>query len=152
MRRLVLSLAVAIGAMFSVAGIAAAATADQEAAFVAAYKTAFEAKDAAALQALLYSGGDPMAMDFYGQMMTAEMADGTLTSIELKDLSPDDVAAAATVQDMPSGKMQLLPKPYKKLVLKIDTKTADTTASSNSEVYVAEDGGKIVIAVPAPAK
>ena len=152
MRRLILSIAVALGATFSVAGIAAAATADQEAAFINAYKTAFEAKDAAALQALLYSGGDPMAMDFYGQMMTAEMTDGKLTSIELKDLSPEDVANAATVQDMPSGKMQLLPKPYKKLVLKIDTKTADTTASSNSEVFIAEDGGKIVIAVPAPAK
>lgn len=152
MRRLLLSLAVAVGATFSVAGVAAAATADQEAAFVAAYKTAFEAKDAAALQALLYSGGDPMAMDFYGQMMTSEMADGKLTSIELKALTPEDVANAATIQEMPSGKMQLLPKPFKKLVLKIDTKTADTTASSNSEVYVAEDGGKIVIAVPAPAK
>ncbi len=152
MRRLLLSFAVALSATFSMVGLAAAATADQEAAFVAAYKTAFEAKDAAALQALLYSGGDPMAMDFYGQMMTSEMADGTLTSIELKDLSPEDIANAATVQDMPSGKMQLLPKPYKKLVLKIDTKTADTTSSSNSEVYVAEDGGKIVIAVPSPAK
>jgi hypothetical protein len=151
MRRLIMSLAVAVAATFSVADIAAAATADQEAAFINAYKTAFDAKDAAALQALLYSGGDPMAMDFYGQMMTAEMADGKITSIELKDLTPDDVAAAATIQEMPSGKMKLTPKPYKKLVLKIDTKTADTTASSNSEVYVAEDGGKIVIAVPAPA-
>jgi hypothetical protein len=152
MRRLLLSLAVAIGATFSVAGIAAAATAAQEAAFVSAYKAAFEAKDAAALQALLYSGGDPMAMDFYSQMMSAEMADGKLTSIELKDLTPEDVANAASIQDMPSGKMQLLPKPYKKLVLKIDTKTDTTTASSNSEVYIAEDGGKIVISVPAPAK
>jgi hypothetical protein len=152
MRRLLLSLAVAVSATFSLAGIAGAATAEQEAAFIDAYKAAFEAKDAAALQALLYSGGDAMAMEFYGQMMTAEMADGKLTSIELKDLSPEDEAAAATIQEMPSGKMQLSPKPYKKLVLKIDTKTADTTSSSNSEVYVAEDGGKIVIAVPAPAK
>jgi hypothetical protein len=143
---------VALGAAFSVIGAAAAATADQEAAFINAYKAAFEAKDAAALQALLYTGGDPMAMDFYGQMMTAEMADGKLTSIELKDLTPEDVANASTIQEMPSGKMQLTPKPYKKLVLKIDTKTADTTSSSNSEVFVAEDAGKIVIAVPAPAK
>jgi hypothetical protein len=143
---------VALGAAFSVIGAAAAPTADQEAAFINAYKAAFEAKDAAALQALLYTGGDPMAMDFYGQMMTAEMADGKLTSIELKDLTPEDVANASTIQEMPSGKMQLTPKPYKKLVLKIDTKTADTTSSSNSEVFVAEDAGKIVIAVPAPAR
>jgi hypothetical protein len=48
--------------------------------------------------------------------------------------------------------MQLSPKPYKKLVIKVDTKTSDQTSSSSSEVYVAEDGGKIVISVPAPAK
>jgi hypothetical protein len=152
MRRLVLSLAVAIGATFGAAGFAGAATADQEAAFVAAYKSAFESKDAGALQALLYAKGDPMAMEFYGEMMTAEMAAGTISSIELVDLTPDDVAAAAAVQDMPSGKMQLSPKPYKKLVIKVDTKTSDQTSSSSSEVYVAEDGGKIVISVPAPAK
>jgi hypothetical protein len=143
---------VAIGTALGAMGMAHAATADQEAAFVAAYKSAFEAKDAGALQALLYSKGDPMAMEFYGQMMTAEMADGKISSIELKDLTPDDVSAAAQVQDMPSGKMQLLPKPYKKLVIKVDTKTADTTSSSNSEVYIAEDGGKLVISVPAPAQ
>jgi hypothetical protein len=151
MRRLVLSLAVAIGATFGAAGLAAAASADQEAAFVAAYKSAFESKDAAALQALLYSKGDPMAMEFYGEMMTSEMADGKISSIDLVDLTPDDVAAASATQDMPSGKMKLLPKPYKKLVIKIDTKTDNQTSSSNSEVYVAEDGGKIVISVPAPA-
>jgi hypothetical protein len=150
MKRVILSLAFALAT--SLAGVAHAATADQEAAFVNAYKTAFEAKDAAALQALLYSGGDPMAAEFYGQMMTAEMADGKITSIELADLTADDVAAAAAIQDMPSGKMQLSPKPYKKLVIKIDTKTADTTSSSSSEVYVAEVDGKIVISVPAPAK
>jgi hypothetical protein len=143
---------VAISATFGAAGLAAAATADQEAAFVAAYKSAFESKDATALQALLYSKGDPMAMEFYGEMMTAEMADGKIASIALVDLTPDDVAAASAVQEMPSGKMQLLPKPYKKLVIKVDTKTADQNSSSNSEVYVAEDGGKLVISVPAPAK
>ena len=152
MRRVLLSLAVAFVATFSAAGIAAAATADEEAAFINAYKTPFAAKDAAALSALLYPKGDPMAMDFYGQMMTAEMADGTLTGIELKALSADDVANAAAIQDMPSGKMQLLPKPYKKLVLTIDTKTDTTTSSSNSEVFVADVDGKIVISVPAPAK
>jgi hypothetical protein len=151
MRRLVLSLAVAIGTTLGLAGLAAAATAEQEAAFVAAYKSAFEAKDAAALQALLYPKGDPMAAEFYGGMMTAEMADGKISSIELVDLTPQDVAAASEIQEMPSGKMQLLPKPYKKLVIEIETKTADQTSSSSSEVYVAEDGGKIVIAVPAPA-
>ena len=152
MRRVLLSFAFVVAASFSVGGAASAATAEQEAAFINAYKTAFAAKDAAGLSALLYAQGDPMAIEFYGQMMTAEMADGTLTSIEFKDLTPEDVANAAQIQDMPSGKVKLQPKPYKKLVLKIDTKTADTTASSNSEVFVADVGGKIVISVPAPAK
>jgi hypothetical protein len=93
-----------------------------------------------------------MALDFYGQMMTGEMADGTISSIELVDLTPDDVANAAMTQDMPNGKMKLTPKPYKKLVLKIDTKTADQTSSSTSEIFVADVDGKIVISVPAPAK
>ena len=148
MRRVFLSLAVALAASFALVGGAAAATADQEAAFVNAYKTAFAAKDAAALNGLLYGAGDPMALEFYGQMMTAEMQDGTISSIELQDLTPDDVANAATVQDMPNGKMKLSPKPYKKLVVKVDS----AGSSSNSEIFVAEDKGKLVIAVPAPAK
>jgi len=152
MRRALFSLAFVFAASFSVGGAASAATADQEAAFINAYKTAFAAKDAAALNALLYAQGDPTAIEFYGQMMTAEMADGTLTSIELKPLTPEDVTNAAQIQEMPAGKMQLLPKPYKKLVLKIDTKNATTTASSDSEVFVADVNGKIVISVPAPAK
>ena len=152
MKRVLLSLAVVFTASFSFGTVAYAASAEQEAAFISAYKTAFESKDADALHALLYSGGDPMAVQFYSEMMTAEMTDGKLTSIELRDLTPADVANAAQVQDMPNGKMQLLPKPYKKLVLKIDTKTADTSASSNNEVFVADVDGKIVISVPAPAK
>ncbi len=152
MKRALIALVVAAAATFSISGAASAASAADEKAFVDAYKSAFAAKDASALNALLYTGGDPMAVEFYGQMMTAEMADGKLVSAELKDLTPDDVANASQTQDMPSGKMQLMPKPYKKLVLKIETKTADTNSSSTSEVFVAEDGGKIVISVPAPAK
>lgn len=152
MRRVLLSVAAAVVASFTIAGASVAATPDQEAAFINAYKAAFASKDAAALSALLYSGGDPMALDFYGQMMTSEMQGGTISSIELQDLTPDDVANAAMVQDMPNGKMKLAPKPYKKLVVKIDTKTADSNGNSSSEIFIGEDKGKLVIAVPAPAK
>jgi hypothetical protein len=152
MKRLVLSVALALATAFSVA-TACAATADEEKAFVNAYKTAFAAKDANGLQALLYTdGADPMALQFYGQMMTAELANGTLSSIELQDLTADEVTAAATPQDGPNGKFVLAPKPYKKLALKIDSKTADGMASSTSTVFVAEIGGKIVICTPGKAK
>jgi hypothetical protein len=152
MRRVILSLAAALAASFGASQLSVAATADQEAAFINAYKTAFAAKDAAGLQALLYTGGDPMAAEFYGQMMTAEMADGKITSIELKDLTPEDETNAAQIQDGPTGKVQLLPKPYKKLVLTIETKTDSNNSTSNSEVFVADFDGKIVISVPAPVK
>ena len=152
MKRVVLSLALALAAVFSVA-TAYAATADEETAFVTAYKTAFAAKDANGLQALLNTdGADPMALQFYGQMMTAELADGTLTSIELQPLTAEDATTAPTLQDGPNGKFKLAPKPYKKLVLKVDTKNANGTSSSTSTVFVADVGGKIVICTPAPAK
>lgn len=151
MKRVLLSLAFAVAATFSIA-TAYAATADEESAFVTAYKTAFAAKDANGLQALLSTdGADPVALQFYGQMMTAELADGTLTSIELQPLTADDVTTASAVQDGPTGKVILAPKPYKKLVLKIASKNADGTSSSTSTVFVAEAGGKIVICTPAPA-
>ena len=152
MKRLVLSAAIAIAATFTVA-TAYAGIGDEETAFISAYKTAFAAKDANGLQALLNTdGADPMALQFYGQMMTAEMADGTLTSIELQDLTADDVTQATTPQDGPNGKFKLAPKPYKKLVLKIDSKSANGTSSSTSTVFVADVGGKVIICTPAPAK
>ena len=51
-----------------------AASPAQEKAFVDAYRSAFEKNDANALHALLYSkGADPMALDFYKMMLTAEL-------------------------------------------------------------------------------
>ena len=152
MKRLFLSVALAIATAFLVA-TAYAATADEEKTFLNAYKTAFAAKDADGLQALLYTdGADPMALKFYGQMMTSELANGTLTSIELQDLTADEKTAAATPPDGPNGKFMLAPKPYKKLVLKIDSKSADGTSSSDSTVFVAEVNGKIVICTPGKGK
>jgi hypothetical protein len=136
----------------SFAGASLAASPAAEKAFVDAYKAAFASKNPDAFSALLAPGGDPMAVQFYTQMMTAELQDGKLASIALQDLTPDEVTNAAAIQPGPNGNLQLSPKPYKKLVLHIDTKTSDTTASSDSEVFVADMGDKLVISVPAPVK
>jgi hypothetical protein len=152
MRRTILSLVLVMSASLSLGSAALAASADAEAAFIKAYQSAFDSKNADALSALLAPGGDPTAVQFYTQMMTSELQDGKLSSIALKDLTPEDVANAAQIQPGPNGNLQLLPKPYKKLVLHIDTKTADTTASSDSEIFVADVNGKVLISVPTPAK
>jgi hypothetical protein len=150
MKRKIISLAMAASLSLTLCGGAFAASADAEKAFVDAYKAAFASKDPAAFSALLAPGGDPMAVEFYTQMMTSEVDDGTLTSIELKDLTPEDQANAAAIQPGPNGNLQLSPKPYKKLVLHVDTKTADTTASADSEAFVADVDGKVLISVPTP--
>jgi len=152
MKRAMISLAVAASLSLSFGAAAFAASADAEQAFIKAYKAAFDSKNADAFSALLAPGGDPVAVQFYTQMMTSEVQDGKLTSIELKDLTPQDQTNAAAIQPGPNGNLQLSPKPYKKLVLHIDTKTSDTNASADSEVFVADVGGKVLISVPAPAK
>lgn len=150
MRRIVLSLAVA-GAL-SAAGAAFAATADQEAAFVNSYKTAFEAKDAAALESLLFTDNAiPAALEFYKMAMTADMGQ-KITTIELQPLDADDVKNVGMEMPGPDGNMSKLePKPYKKLVIKIDMKDDNGTSTSTSTVFVAEKDGKLGVPVPVPA-
>ena len=133
-------------------GPSLAATAEQEQGFVDAYKHAYEAKDGDALKALLYTdGADPMALEFYGQMMTAELG-GTITDISLRDLTADEAKQAGGVMNGPTGgKFILAPKPYKKLVVKITKKDASGESTSTDESFVAEKDGKLVIATPAPA-
>ena len=150
MRLAPLVLAAALAAVILPAPVWAGAA--EEATFLDAYKTAFAAKDAKALAALLYTeGADPVALQFYTEMMTAELKDGTVTSAELQPLSDTDAAEAAMVQDGPTGKVKLAPKPYKKLVVKIEAKDANGSSSSTDSVFVAEANGKVVICTPAPA-
>jgi hypothetical protein len=133
-------------------GPALAGVADEEAAFLSAYTAAFAAKDAKALSALLNTeGADPMALQFYTEMMTAQLQDGTIASAELVPLSDTDAAEAGMVQDGPTGKVKLAPKPYKKLVVKMESKDANGSSSSTDAVFVAEVNGKLVICTPAPA-
>ncbi|MEP6938904.1 MAG: hypothetical protein ABI846_04005 [Rudaea sp.] len=129
-----------------------AATPAQEKAFVDAYKKAFEAKDEKTLTGFLYTkGADPQALEFYKMMMTGDMG-GKITSIQLAELDADDKKRAQGGPG-PGGKMMkfTLP-PTKKLVIKSETKDANGSSSSSSEVFVAESDGKLVIPAPGAAK
>ena len=139
-------------AVIAFAGRSRAATVEQEKAFIDSYRQAYEAQNADALQALLNTdGADPMALEFYGQMMAADFG-GTISEISLRDLTPDEVKQAAQTMDGPAGgKFILVPRPYKKLVVKIHVKVANGESTSSDESFVAEKDGKLVIATPAPA-
>jgi hypothetical protein len=130
-----------------------AGSAEQEKAFTDKYKTAFEAKDTATLESFLYTrGADPMAIEFYKMMQTGE-AGGRISKIEFVALTPEDAAKAAATLDSPGGGKVCLPlKPIKKLVISIETKSAQGSSSSKSESFVAEKDGKFVIPVPGPCK
>jgi len=129
-----------------------AATPAQEKAFTDKYKTAMESKDTATLEAFLYrQGSDPAALEFY-KMMQSGGAGEKITSIELVNLTPEDVKKATTPMDGPTGKVCLNLKPTKKLVIKVETKDGSGSSSSSSENFVAEKDGKFVIPVPGPCK
>jgi hypothetical protein len=85
-------------------------------------------------------------------MMQSGGADGKISKIELVSLTPDDVKKATTPMDGPTGKVCLNLKPTKKLVIKVENKDANGSSSSNSENFVAEKDGKLVIPVPGPCK
>jgi hypothetical protein len=127
------------------------ATPAQEKAFVDAYKKAFEAKDEKTLTGFLYTkGADPQALEFYKMMMTSDMG-GKISSIQLADLDASDKKRAEGGPG-PNGKpMKFTLQPTRKLVIKSETKDANGSSSSSSEVFVAESDGKLVIPAPGPA-
>jgi hypothetical protein len=131
----------------------AAGTTEQEKAFVDKYKTAFEAKDTAALELFLYTqGADPAIVGFYKMMQSAEAGE-KISKIELVNLTPEDVKKAATPMDSPTGgKVCLTLKPTKKLVIKMEKKDANGSSTSSTENFIAETDGKFVIPVPGPCK
>ncbi|PYJ15123.1 MAG: hypothetical protein DMF31_05790 [Verrucomicrobia bacterium] len=129
-----------------------AGTSEKEKAFTDRYKKAFEAKDTATLESFLYTqGSDPTALEFYKMMQSGEAGE-KISSIELVDLTPEDVKKATTPMDGPTGKACLTLKPTKKLVIKIEKKDGSGSSSSSSENFVAEKDGKFVIPVPGPCK
>jgi hypothetical protein len=128
------------------------ATPAQEKAFVDAYKKAFEAKDEKTLHGFLYTkGADAQALEFYKMMMTSDMG-GKITSIELADLTADDKKRAQGGPGPDGRPMKFTLTPTKKLVIKSETKSANGSSSSSSEVFVAESDGKLVIPAPGAAK
>jgi hypothetical protein len=130
----------------------AAGTPEKEKAFTDKYKTAFEGKDTAALESFLYTqGSDPTAVEFYKMMQSAEAGE-KISSIELVNLTPEDVKKATTPMDGPTGKACLTLKPTKKLVIKIEKKDANGSSTSSTENFIAEKDGKFVIPVPGPCK
>ena len=141
----------ALGTLLVAAALAA--TPAQEKAFVDGYKAAYEAKDAKALNAMLYTkGADPQALEFYKMMMTDGMG-AKVSSIALEPLTADDKAKAMAAMPGPGGKsLKLTLTPVKKLVIKRSEKSASGSSASTSTVFVAESDGKLVIPVPGPAK
>jgi hypothetical protein len=130
-----------------------AGTPEQEKAFTDKYKKAFEGKDTATLESFLYTqGADPEIVGFYKMMQSGEAGE-KISSIELVNLTPEDVKKATTPMDSPTGgKVCLMLKPTKKLIIKVEKKDANGSSTSSSENFVAEKDGKFVIPVPGPCK
>jgi hypothetical protein len=136
-------------AIVPVAGFCA--TPAQEKTFVDAYRKAVEAKDEKTLTGFLFTkGADPQALEFFKMMVTSEMG-AKITSIQLVDLDASDKKRAEGGPG-PNGKpMKFTLQPTRKLVIKSETKDANGSSSSSSEVLVAENDGRLVIPVPGPA-
>src|SRR5437773_5628801 len=130
-----------------------AGTREQEEAFTAKYKAAFEANNEATLYSFFYTAdANPMALGFYKMMMT-NGAGEKISKIELVDLTPEEAKKAAETQDGPGGMKTKLPlQPTKKLKITVEQKDANGSSSSTSESFVAEKDGKFVIPVPVTAK
>jgi hypothetical protein len=143
MRKIVAMLCLALAPV-----LALAASPEQEKQFVDAYRKAYEAKDAKALESMLYTrNADPRALEFYKMMMTAEMG-AKITSIQLVAVTAQDQAELAKATG-PDGKPMKLNLPAsKKLVVKSETKDKNGSSSSTSQVYVAEADGKLWVLVP----
>jgi hypothetical protein len=85
-------------------------------------------------------------------MMQSGEAGEKISSIELVNLTPEDVKKATTPMDGPTGKVCLTLKPTKKLIIKVEKKDGNGSSSSSSENFIAERDGKFVIPVPGPCK
>src|SRR5438445_7629649 len=117
-----------------------AGTTEQEKALTDKYKKAFEGKDTATLESFLYTqGADPEIVGFYKMMQSGEAGE-KISSIELVNLTPEDVKKATTPMDSPTGgKVCLTLKPTKNLIIKVEKKDATGSSTSSSENFVAEN-------------
>src|ERR1044071_5459441 len=72
-----------------------------EKAFVESYKKAFEAKDTAALQSVLYTqGSDPGILEIYKKMQLADLGE-KISKIELIDFTAEEMKKVAMPKDSP---------------------------------------------------
>ena len=152
MKHLIAALAVFLGISVSLPCVASAAT-ESEKSFTDRYKKALEAKDEATLKSFLYTkGADPMALEFFTMMVTADMGQ-TVESVELRNLTPEETKKASAEMPSPTGGMSKLPlTPTKKLVVKTKMADANGSGTSSSETFIAESDGKFVIPVPVAVK
>ena len=147
MKNILPALAIIMIAMLPGVGPAVAATPEGEAAFVAAYKKAFETGDEKTLKSFFYTEANaPSGM--FTMMITRDMGK-KISSIELAALTPAEIKDAETTKPMPNGKSTRLSlKPYKKLVIKIESRDEIGTTTTTSSTLVAEKDGRIVILLP----
>jgi hypothetical protein len=127
----------------------AAATPATEQAFLTAFKSAYQAKDATALKALIETKGvSPAMLGFYLDALSAGFGDSGAT-FALQPLTPDDLTDIAQTEPGPDGALvKLTPTPYKKLVISVSSKGA----TGSSTIYVADEGDKLRIAAPVNVK
>ena len=91
--------------LFSVVLGVMAGTPAQEKAFTDKYKAAMEGKDTATLKGFLYTqGSDPEALEIYKMMQSGEAGE-KISTIELINLTPEDVKKATRPMDGPTGKV-----------------------------------------------
>jgi hypothetical protein len=94
-----------------------------------------------------------MALEFYKMMQSEGAGKAKIATIELIDLTPEDVKKASEVQTGPDGSKAKLPlTPTKKLKITIETKDASGSGTSSTTNFVTEKDGKYVIPVPAAIK
>jgi len=143
----IFSLAVAVACLSVYAG-----DSPQEKAFVDSYKKAFEAKDTAALQSVLYTqGSDPGILEIYKTMQSSDAGE-KISKIELIDFTAEEMQKVAMPKDSPLGGKVCFPlKPTKRLMITIDKKDAKGTSTTMGN-FIAEKDGKFVIPVPGPCK
>ncbi len=129
-----------------------AGTPAQDKEFVDKYKAAFEKGDKATLESFLYiKDPHPMALDFYKMKLSEGAGSSKIATVELLDLTPEDVKQASEVQTGPDGSKAQLPlKPIKKLKISFEKKEGGGTNWATT--FVAEKDGKYVIPVPSAIK
>jgi hypothetical protein len=125
----------------------------REKAFIDSYKKAFEAKDTAALQSVLYTqDADPGILEIYKTMQSTDAGE-KISKIELVDFTADEMKKVAMPKDSPMGGKVCFPlKPSKRLMITVDKKDGKGTLSTTTGNFIAEKDGKFVIPVPGPCK